>query len=96
MPSQRPECQYRLVDKCMRQRRLMKLDIINEGENNLLSGVVSISLVSVLNPPHPSLKYAIQFSLIDIPQNLLRELEKTGPRQLPTSVRIFLSLSEIS
>jgi hypothetical protein len=48
----------------------------NIDENYLSSDVVSIALAYFLNPPHPSLKCAIQFFLIDISQNLLQGLKK--------------------
>jgi hypothetical protein len=57
---------YRLVDKYMSQPRLMKLNRINIDENYLSSGVVSIALSYFLNSAHRSLKYAIQFFLINI------------------------------
>jgi hypothetical protein len=68
--------EYRLVDKYMRQPSLMKLNITNINENYLSFDVVSIPLAYFLNSPHPSLKYAIQFFLIYIPQNLLQALKK--------------------
>jgi hypothetical protein len=60
----------------MRQPRLMKLNIINIDENYLSSDVVSIALAYFLNLLHPSLEYAIQFFVIDTPQNLLQGLKK--------------------
>jgi hypothetical protein len=45
-----------------------------------------------LNPPYSSLKYLIQFSLIDTADNRLHGFKKTGIRQPPESVRVFLSL----
>jgi hypothetical protein len=63
-------CPYRLVDKYMPQPRLMKLNRINRDENYSSSDTVSITLTHFLNPPHPSLKYAIQFFLIDAPKSL--------------------------
>jgi hypothetical protein len=59
----------------MRQSRLMKLNITNIDQNDLLSDVLSITLVYFLNLLHPSLKYAIQFFLINTPQNLLQALK---------------------
>jgi hypothetical protein len=67
---------YRLVDQSMRQPRLMKFNIINLDENNLSSDIVSIAWAYFLNPPHPSLKYPIQFFLIDTLQNLLQTFKK--------------------
>jgi hypothetical protein len=61
----------RLADKYMPQPCLMKLNRTNGDENYLSSEVVSIALTCFLNPPHLSLKYAIQFFLIDPPQNIL-------------------------
>jgi hypothetical protein len=46
------------------------------NENYLSSDVVSIALAYFLNPLHLSLKNAIQFFLIDTPQNLLQWLRK--------------------
>jgi mannose/fructose/N-acetylgalactosamine-specific phosphotransferase system component IIC len=66
---------YHPVDKYMRQPRLMKLNITNIDENYLSYDVVSIALVYFLNLLHLSLNYAIQFFLIDIPQNLLQGLK---------------------
>jgi hypothetical protein len=60
----------------MRQLRLIKLNITNMHETCLSSDVVSITLAYFLNPPHPSLKYAIQFLLVDTPHNLLQGLKK--------------------
>jgi hypothetical protein len=70
---------YRLVDKYMPQPRLIKLNRINIDGNDASSDIVSIALAYFLNPPLPSLKYAIQFFLINIHQNLLQN-SKTGPR----------------
>jgi hypothetical protein len=64
----------------MRQSRLMKLNITNVDENCLSSDVVSIALAYLLNPSHPSPKYAIQFFLINTPQNLLQTLKKLGAK----------------
>jgi hypothetical protein len=60
----------------MRQPHLMKLNMTKRDENYLSSYIVSIALTYFLNPPHPSLKYVIQFLLIDTPQNLLYALKK--------------------
>jgi hypothetical protein len=53
-----------------------KLNKTIRDENYLSSDVISIALTYFLNSPHPSLKYAIQFFLIDITQNLLHALKK--------------------
>jgi hypothetical protein len=50
--------------------------MINVDENHLSFDLVPIVLARFLNPPHPSLNHAIQFVLIDIPQNLLQGLKK--------------------
>jgi hypothetical protein len=68
---------HRLVDKYMRQPYLMKLTITNINEIYLSSDIVSIAFAYFLNPPHSSLKYAIEFFLIDTPQHLLQ-----GPKKL--------------
>jgi hypothetical protein len=67
---------YRLIDKYMAQPRVMKLNRTNIDENYLSPDVVSIALTYFLNPPHSRLKYAIQFFLIDTPQNLLQVLRE--------------------
>jgi hypothetical protein len=54
----------------------MKLNKTNIDENYLSSDVVSITLAHFLNPLHPSLKYVIQFFLIDTSRNLLQALKK--------------------
>jgi hypothetical protein len=64
----------------------MKLNMTNMDKNYLLSDVVSIALTYFLNSLRPILKYAIQFFLIDTPQNVLQRLKKTGPLQPPKSV----------
>jgi hypothetical protein len=66
---------YRLVDKSMPQHRPMKLNRTNVDENYLLSEVVSIALTYLLNPPRSSLKHAVQFVVIDTPQNFLHALK---------------------
>jgi hypothetical protein len=50
--------------------------MIKIDEIYLSSDVVSIALAYFLNLLDPSLKYAIQFFLIDISQNLLQRLKK--------------------
>jgi hypothetical protein len=64
---------YRLVDKYMPQPCLIKLNRINIDGNYLSSDIVSIAFAYFLNPPLSSLKYAIQFFLINTPQNLLQD-----------------------
>jgi hypothetical protein len=54
----------------------MKLNKTKIDENYLASDIVSFALTYFLNPPHPSLKYAIQLFLINIAQNLLQALKK--------------------
>jgi hypothetical protein len=54
----------------------MKLNRTNIDQNYLSSDVVFIVLTSSLNPLHPSLKYVIQFFLINTFQNLLQALKK--------------------
>jgi hypothetical protein len=54
---------------------LIKSNITNIDENYLSSDLVSIALIYFLNQLHPSLKYAIQFFLIDTSQNLLQALK---------------------
>jgi hypothetical protein len=54
----------------------MKLSRTNGDGNGLSFDVVFISLVYFLDLPHRSVKYAIQFLLIQIPQNLLQALKK--------------------
>jgi hypothetical protein len=54
----------------------MRLSRTNINGNCLSSDVVSIALAYFLNSPHPSLKYAIQFLLIQTPQNLSQALKK--------------------
>jgi hypothetical protein len=82
---------YRLVDKYMRQPRLMKLNITNIDENCLSSDVVFITFTYFLNPPYPSLKYSIQFFPIDTPQNRLQWF-KNCPSS-PTWVRSSFSFT---
>jgi hypothetical protein len=60
---------YCLVHKDMHQRCLMKLSRTNIDGDCLSSGVVSIALAYFLNSLNSSLKYAVQFSLIQILQN---------------------------
>jgi hypothetical protein len=69
---------HRLADKYMRQRSLMELNRINIDENHFSSDVVSIILAYSLNLPHPSLKSAIQFCLINISQNVSQGLTKVA------------------
>jgi hypothetical protein len=60
----------------MRQPRLMKLGRTNIDGNCLHSDVAHNALADFLNWPHPSLKYAIQFLLIQTSQNLLQGLKE--------------------
>jgi hypothetical protein len=69
----------------------MKLSRTNINENYLSSHVVSITLAYFLNSPHSNLKYAIQFLLIQTPQDILQELKQTGLPQPPESVRVFFN-----
>jgi hypothetical protein len=55
---------------------LTKLNRTNRDDNCFSSHVLSIALTDFLNPPHPSLEYAIQFFLIDTFENLLQALKK--------------------
>jgi hypothetical protein len=66
----------RLTDKYMHQPHLMKLNITKRDEIYLSSDIVSIALAYFLNPPHPSLKCAIQFFLIDTSQNLSQRVKQ--------------------
>jgi hypothetical protein len=68
-------CAYHLVDNYVRQLRLMKLNITNIDENYLSSDIVSIAFAYFLNPLQPSLKYIIEFFLIDTPQMLLQRVK---------------------
>jgi hypothetical protein len=56
--------------------RLMKTERTFTHEKCLSSDVVSIAFIYFLNLAHPSLKYGIQFLLIQSPQNLLRTVKK--------------------
>jgi hypothetical protein len=56
----------------MLQPGLMKVHRMFMDKNCLSSDVVSITLTYFLNPPYPSLKYAIQVFPIDAPQNRLQ------------------------
>jgi hypothetical protein len=67
---------YRLVDKYTPQRRLKKSNITNIDEDYLSSDLVLIASVYFLNVPQLSLKYAIQFFLINTPQNLLQRFKE--------------------
>jgi hypothetical protein len=58
-------------------------------ENYFPFEVISISLAYRLNPPHPSLKYAIQFILIDIPQYLLQVVRKLVLISHPNPLELF-------
>jgi septum formation topological specificity factor MinE len=67
---------YRLVRKYMPQPGLMKMRRTFIDKTCLSSDVASSAFANFLNSAHPSLKYAIQFLLIDIPQNPLQALKK--------------------
>jgi hypothetical protein len=67
---------YRLIDKYMPQPGLMKTRRTFIDKTCLSSDVASIAFVYFLNSAHQILKYAIQFLLIQIPQNLLQTLKK--------------------
>jgi hypothetical protein len=69
----------------------MKLNRTNIDENDLSSDVVFVALTYFLKPLHPSLKYAIQFVLIDTPKISCGD-SRNWSRQPPESVRVFLSL----
>jgi hypothetical protein len=56
----------------MPQPRLIKVHRTFTDKNCSSSDVVSITFVYFLNPPYLSLKYSIQFFLIDTPQNRLQ------------------------
>jgi hypothetical protein len=60
----------------MRQPGLMKMHITLKDKTCLSSDVVSITFIYFLNSAHSSLKYGIQFFMIDAPQNLLQALNK--------------------
>jgi hypothetical protein len=60
----------------MPQPGLMKMPRTFMDETCLSSDVASIAFAYFLNSLHPSLKYAIQFSLIQTPQNPLQGLKK--------------------
>jgi hypothetical protein len=69
------EC-YRLIDKYMPQPGLMKIRRTFRDKTCLSSDVASISFAYFLNSAHRSLKYAIQFLLIQTSQNPLQALKK--------------------
>jgi hypothetical protein len=60
----------------VRQLRLMKLSRINIDGNCLSSDAASIAFTYFLNSAHPSLKYGIQFFVIETTQNRLEKLKK--------------------
>jgi hypothetical protein len=74
-PRQRKTLKYRLVHKDMFHPRLMKLNRTNINGNCLSFDLISIVLADFLNLPHLSLKYAIQFLLIQTPQNVFQALK---------------------
>jgi hypothetical protein len=78
---------YRLIDKYMPQPDLMKMRKTFIYKTCLSSDVASIAFAYFLNSLHPSLKYAIQFSLIQTPQNPLQALKNwsSSPRWIRSS-----------
>jgi hypothetical protein len=60
----------------MRQPRLIRMRRTFICKNRLSSDVVSIASTYFLNSAHPSLKYGIQFWLIQTPQNPMQTLKK--------------------
>jgi hypothetical protein len=60
----------------MPQPGLMKICRTFRDETCLSSDVASIAFAYFLNSAHPSLKYAIQFLLIQTPQNPLQAFKK--------------------
>jgi hypothetical protein len=56
----------------MGQPSVMRMRRTFFDKNPLKSDVISIALAYFLNSPHPSLKYAFQFLLIQIAQNSLQ------------------------
>jgi hypothetical protein len=67
---------YRLVNKYMPQPGLMKMRRTFINKICLSSDAVSISFTYFLNSLYPSLKYPIQFLLIDTLQNRLSGFKK--------------------
>jgi hypothetical protein len=67
---------YRPVRKYMPQPGLMKMPRTFIDETCFSSDVASIAFAYLLNSAHSSLKYAIQFLLIQTPQNPLQALKK--------------------
>jgi hypothetical protein len=65
----------RLELKYMHQQFLMRMPRTFISKNYLSSHVVSIAFIYFLNSAHPSLKYDIQFLLIQTPQNPLQVLK---------------------
>jgi hypothetical protein len=62
---------YRLINKYMPQPGLIKMRRTFTDKTCLSSDIVSITFIYFLNSLFPSLKYLIQFFLIDTPQNRL-------------------------
>jgi hypothetical protein len=81
---------YRRVNKYMPEPGLTKIRGTLGNKTCLSSDVASIAFTHFLNSPHPSLKYDIQFIVIEAFHNGLPRLEKTDYRQSFESVRIFL------
>jgi hypothetical protein len=67
---------YRVTENYMPQPGLMRMRKTSIDKNCLPSDVASITFAYFLNSAHRSLKYAIQFLLIQTPQNLLQRLKK--------------------
>jgi hypothetical protein len=82
---------YRPAGKCMCQPRLIKAHRTFIDKDCLSSDLFAITFTYFLNPPYPSLKYAMQFVTIEAAQNRMQQF-KFGLRQPPESVRVFLSL----
>jgi hypothetical protein len=74
LPGQCP--QYRLIDKDMPRPGLMKMHRTFTDKTCLSSDVASIAFANFLNSAHPSLKYTIQFLLIQSSQNPSQALKK--------------------
>jgi hypothetical protein len=67
---------YRLNQKYMRRPRLMRMLKSLLDKNCSSSDLVSIALTYFLKSPHPSLKYGIQFFVIETIQNPLQAFKK--------------------
>jgi hypothetical protein len=80
---------YLLVNKYMPQPDLMKMRRTFTDETCLSSNVASIAFTYFLNSAHPSLKYGIQFLLIQIPQNPLQAVKKLVLVSQPNPFEFF-------